>query len=102
MVTAQKSEAETTTAVAETAAIPNVVVAPAAPAVDISAVPATPAELLKQWDAPAPRPSLMQTVVSALAGVWDGITGPGMTQEQRVNREIAEYRGFSDVLHRNS
>lgn len=103
MVTALKTQAEheTNTAVAETTATPAVVVAPA-PALDISHVPETPAELLKQWDAPAPRPSLLQTVASALAGVWDGIIGPGMTQQQRVNREIAEHRGFSDTLHRNA
>ena len=101
MVTAQKTENETTAAVAETTATPAVVVAPA-PSVDISNVPETPAELLKQWEAPAPRRPLIHTVISATLGrVWDAVAGPPMTSQQRVNRDIAEYRGFSDTLHRN-
>ena len=101
MVTAQKTENEATAAVAETTATPAVVVAPA-PSVDISRVPETPAELLKQWEAPAPRRPLIHTVISAaLVRVWDAIAGPAMTNQQRVNREIAEHRGFSETLHRN-
>ncbi|MXZ91399.1 MAG: hypothetical protein F4W95_06235 [Chloroflexi bacterium] len=100
MVTAQKTENEATAAVAETTATPAVVVAPA-PSVDISNVPETPAELLKQWEAPASRRPLIHTAIFAtLVRVWDAITGPAMTDRQRVNREIAEYRGFTKTLHR--
>ncbi len=104
MVTALKPETETSPAVAETATTPNVVVAPApaAPAADVSAVPETPAELLKQWDTPARRRPLIHIVVSAtLVRLWDAIAGPPMTERQRVNRDIAEYRGLSQTLRRN-
>ena len=101
MVTAQKTENKATAAVAETTAAPVVVVAPA-PSVDISNVPETPAELLKQWETPAPRRPLIHTVISATFGrLWDAIAGPPMTSQQRVSREIAEHRGFSDTLLRN-
>ena len=108
MVTALNTQAEneTNAAVAETAAASPVVVERAAPYVadpiDVSRVPETPAELLKQWEAPAPRRPLIHTILSAtLTPVWDAIAGPGMTRQQRVNREVAEYRGFSETLHRN-
>ena len=106
MVAALKPEPETNTAVAENAAAPAVATAPAAAAVadpvDISRVPETPAELLKQWEAPAPRRPLIHAVISAtLVRIWDAIVGPAMTDQQRVNREIAEHRGFSETLHRN-
>ena len=106
MVTALKTENEATAAVAETAEASVVVVEGTAPAVadpvDIAHVPETPAELLKQWEAPAPRRPLIHTVISAaLVRVWDAIAGPAMTNQQRVNREIAEYQGFSETLHRN-
>lgn len=105
MVTALKTENETTTAVAETAEAPAVVVAGAAPPVaapvDISHVPETPAELLKQWPTPAPRRPLLHIVISAtLVRLWDAFAGPAMTDRQRVNRELAEYRGFADTIHR--
>lgn len=101
MVTAQKTENETTAAVAETTATPAVVVAPA-PSVDISNVPETPAELLKQWEPPASRRPLIHTVIYAtMVRLWDAVAGPPMTNRQRVNREIAEHRGFAETLHRN-
>lgn len=66
----------------------------AAPAVDISGVPESPAELLKQWDAPAPkRPLIHAVVMASLVRIWDAITGPGMTEHDRVRREIAEFSG---------
>ncbi len=106
MVTALKTENETNPAVAETAQTSAAVVERAAPAVadqvDIAHVPETPAELLKQWEAPAPRRPLILVAISAtLATLWDAITGPAMTDQQRVNREIAESRGFVETLHRN-
>ena len=106
MVTALKTENETTAAVAETAEASAVVVEGAAPAVaepvDIAHVPETPAELLKQWEAPARRRAPIHVVIFAtLVSLWDALTGPAMTDRQRVNREIAEYRGLSETLHRN-
>ena len=101
MVTALKPENETNTAVAETAAAPTAVVERAAPAAapeDISAVPETPAELLKQWEAPAPRRPLIHTVIAAtLVRIWDALTGPGMTEQERVRRDIAEQNGYVRV-----
>lgn len=97
MVTALKPEHETNTAVAENAAAPAVATAPAA-AVDVSRVPETPAELLKQWEAPAPRRPLIHTVIAAtLVRIWDALTGPGMTEQERVRRDIAEQHGYVRV-----
>ncbi len=84
-------------------------VATAAPAaesaavVDISAIPETPAELLRQWEAPAdvaaPRRPLLHVIVSTvLVRIWDAIVGPPMTDRQRVNRELAEHRGRTHTL----
>ena len=108
MSTAITSETETTAAAAATIAAP--VAAPAAApaaavasavAVDVSAIPETPAELLKQWPAPAPRRPLLHTVISAtLVRFWDALTGPGMTEQERVNRAIAEHNGFIRNLGR--
>lgn len=99
MVTALKPEHEANAAVAETAAAPTAVVERAAPAtapVDISVVPETPAELLKQWD--TPRHPLLHTVIAAtLVRIWDALTGPGMTEQERVRREIAESNGYVRV-----
>ena len=70
-----------------------------AAAVDVSAIPETPAELLKQWQ--APRRPLLHTIVSAtLVRLWDALTGPGMTDQQRVNRAIAEHNGYARNLGR--
>ena len=110
MSTAITSETETVAAAAATIAAP--VAAPAAApaaaavsavAVDVSAIPETPAELLKQWPAaaPAPRRPLLHTVISAtLVRFWDALTGPGMTQQERVDRAIAEHNGFIRNLGR--
>ena len=88
MVTTVTRETESNTAVSAPVAEPVA----ATPAVDISAVPESPAELLKQWD--APKRSLIHTVVMAsLVRIWDAITGPGMTEQDRVRRDIAEFRG---------
>ena len=95
MVTALKPEHETNAAVAENAAAPAVATAPAT-AVDVSSVPETPAELLKQWD--TPRHPLLHTVIAAtLVRIWDALTGPGMTEQERVRRDIAESNGYVRV-----
>ena len=74
-------------------------VTPATAAVDVSAIPETPAELLKQW--PAPRRPLLHTIISAtLVRLWDALTGPGMTEQERTNRAIAEHNGFIRNLGR--
>ena len=96
MVTALKHENETTAAVAENAAAPAATIAPAA-AVDVSRIPETPADLLKEWD--ASRKPLLHTVVAVtLVRAWNFLTGPGMTQRDRLNREIAEARGLTNGL----
>lgn len=89
MVTAINRETESNAAVAESAAA-----APAAAAVDVSAIPETPAELLKQWDAPQ-RHSFLSAIPAALAGLWDSITGPGMTEQDRLRRDLAEFNGYA-------
>ena len=91
MVTAINRETESNTAVAEPQAA-----APAAAAVDVSAIPETPAELLKQWDAPEQR-SLLSAIPAAFAGLWDAVTGPGMTEQDRLRRNIAEHNGYARV-----
>ncbi len=94
MVTALKPENEANTAVAENAAAPAAATAPAA-AVDVSSIPETPAELLKQWDA-ARKPLLYAVIAATLLPVWNFLTGPGMTQRDRLNREVAEANGFTN------
>lgn len=87
-----------------TAPVDTPIAAPAATpataaAVDVSAIPETPAELLKQW--PAPRRPLLHTIISAtLVRLWDALTGPGMTEQERTNRAIAEHNGFIRNLGR--
>ena len=71
---------------------PGVIAAPASPPVDISAVPESPAELLKRWDSPK-RPLIHIVVANTLVRIWDAITGPGMTEQDRIRREIAEVSG---------
>ena len=85
---------------APSAVTPAAAATPAtAAAVDVSAIPETPAELLKQW--PAPRRPLLHTIISAtLVRLWDALTGPGMTEQERTNRAIAEHNGFIRNLGR--
>ena len=89
MVTTISRETESTDA-------SPVAVASAAPAVDISAIPDTPEELLRQWD--TPRRSFLHAIPVVLTSVWDSITGPGMTEQQRIRREMAEFDGRARVL----
>ena len=88
MVTTLNREAESSAVVAA----PAVATAPAT-AVDASSVPETPAELLKQWD--TTRHPLLHTAIAAtLVRIWDALTGPGMTEQARVRRDIAEHNGY--------
>ena len=107
MTTTTTRESESTAIVAEPlaaaaatapAAAPFAV--PSAAAVDVSAVPETPGELLKQWDT-ARRPLLHTVIAATLVRIWDGLTGPGMTERERVNRAVAEHNGFARILGRN-
>ena len=94
MVTTLNRETESSAVVAAPVVEPAAA-APASAPVDISAVPETPAELLKQWQAPAPRRPLIHTIVSAtLVRIWDAIAGPGMTEQDRIRRDIAEHNGY--------
>ena len=108
MTTVTTRETESTAIVAEPLAAPAAATAPpAAPfavpsaaAVDVSAVPETPGELLKQWDT-ARRPLLHTVIAATFVRIWDGLTGPGMTERERVNRAVAEHNGFARILGRN-
>ncbi|MCE2501467.1 MAG: hypothetical protein J4G13_11490 [Dehalococcoidia bacterium] len=92
MVTASKNE--TAPAIAANAAPATTPEAPVVP-VDVSAIPETPAELLRQWD--TPRRPLARGVLSAtLVRAWNLLAGPSMTQRDRLNREIAEAKGFTN------
>ena len=94
MVTTLNRETESSAVVAAPVVEPAAA-APAAAPVDISAVPETPAELLKQWEAPAPQRPLIHTMIAAtLVRIWDALTGPGMTEQERVRRDIAEQNGY--------
>lgn len=108
MTTATTRESESTAIVAEPLAAPAAATTPAAApfavssaaAVDVSAVPETPGELLKQWDT-ARRPLLHTVIAATIVRIWDGLTGPGMTERERVNRAVAEHNGFARILGRN-
>ena len=104
MTTTTTRESESTAIVAEPLAAPTAATAPAAApsaaAVDVSAVPETPGELLRQWDT-ARRPLLHTIIAATLVRIWDGLTGPGMTERERVNRAVAEHNGFARILGRN-
>jgi hypothetical protein len=90
MVTAINPETESKSAVAETAE------APAQPAaVDVSAIPETPAELLTQWEA-SRKPSVQATIVASFVALYNIVAGPGTTSRARLEREIAETRGYRD------
>ena len=105
MTTATTRESESTAIVAEPLAAATAPSAapfavPSAAAVDVSAVPETPGELLKQWDT-ARRPLLHTVIAATFVRIWDGLTGPGMTERERVNRAVAEHNGFARILGRN-
>lgn len=87
MVTAIKPETATKSAVAEAAE--------ASASVDVSAIPETPAELLEQWEA-ARKPSVQATIVASFVALWNVVAGPAMTDRARLEREIAETRGYRD------
>ena len=110
MASTVAQETESPTAVAEkapaTAAVASAPAVEPATAVDLSAVPETPTNLsavpesptalLRDWAAPAadrpnPRPGLW----AVIARCWNSLTGPGMTDQARLQREIAEARGFA-------
>ena len=86
MVTTVNRETESTVVVAAP------VVEPAAN-VDVSAIPETPAELLKQWD--SPKRSMLMSIPSAIVSFLCSLSGPGMTDQDRVRREIAENNGYA-------
>ena len=114
MASTVAQETESPTAVAEKA--PATAAVASAPAVDLSAVPESPTNLsavpesptnlsavpesptalLRDWAAPAadrpnPRPGLW----AVIARCWDALTGPGMTEQARLQREISEAKGFA-------
>ena len=90
MVTAINPETETKSAVAEIA------VAPAeTAAVDVSDIPETPAELLAQWETTR-KPSVKAAIVAGFVALYNIVVGPGTTARARLEREIAETRGYRD------
>ena len=90
MVTAIKPETEAKSAVAETAEATT-----ERAAVDVSAIPETPAELLEQWES-ARKPSVQATILASFVALWNVVAGPAMTDQARLEREIAETRGYRD------
>ena len=92
MVSTATRETESNAAV--TAPVVEPVAATSA-AVDISAIPESPAELLKRWD--APKRSLIHIIPAAFVRIWDSLAGAGMTEQQRVRRDIAEFNGYARV-----
>lgn len=90
MVTAINPEIEAKSAVAETAEAST-----ESAAVDVSAIPETPAELLEQWESTR-KPSVQATIVASFVALWNVVAGPGMTEQARLEREIAETRGYRD------
>ena len=97
MTTIKERENETRNAVAERANI----AAPAQVAdVDVSAVPESPAKLLKQWSAPT-KPLIHTVIAATLIRVWDALTGPGMTERQREQRAMYEHAGFANSVRRH-
>ena len=93
MTSALTQETASRAAVAEKAPAASAT-ATASTAVSVSAVPETPAELIRQWagdDRPNPRRGLWAVV----ARCWDNLAGPGMTEQDRLQRDIAEARGFA-------
>lgn len=90
MVTAINPETETKSAVVETAEAPV-----ESAAVDVSAIPETPAELLEQWGS-ARKSSVRATILAGFAALWNVVAGPAMTDQARLEREIAESRGYRD------
>ncbi len=95
MVTTLNRETESSAVVAAPVVEPAAA-APASAPVDVSVVPETPAELLKQWDTPR-RPLLHTVIAATLVRIWDALTGPGMTEQERVRRDIAEHNGYVRV-----
>ena len=91
MVTTVNRETETSAAVAAPVVEPAAA-ATAVPAVDISAIPESPAELLEQWD--TPKRSFMDVIMAALGRFWDATTGPGKTDLERMNRKIDEHQRY--------
>ena len=59
------------------------------------AIPETPAELLEQWEATR-KPSVQATILASFVALWNVVAGPGMTDQARLEREIAETRGYRD------
>ncbi len=90
MVTAINPETEVKSAVAETAEAPAELAA-----VDVSAIPETPAELLEQWETTR-KPSVQETIVASFVALWNVVAGPAMSDRARLEREIAETRGYRD------
>ena len=92
MASTVAQETESPTAVAEKA--PAAVAS--APTLDLSAVPESPTALLRDWAAPAAdRPNPRTGLWAVIARCWDALTGPGMTEQARLQREIAEAKGFA-------
>ena len=57
--------------------------------VDVSAIPETPEELLKQWTG-ADKISRVSKLVSGVAAFFAAFSGPPMTDQQKAQRELAE------------
>ncbi len=90
MTTIKEIETESRTAVVEQ---PAVVAATPAIEIDLSGIPESPAELLKQWT-PSKNPPIHTVIAAALVRWWDAISGPPMSERERSRRAVAEHAGF--------
>ena len=67
--------------------------------VDVSAIPETPEELLKQWTG-ADKISRVNKLVSAVGAFFAAFRGPAMTDQQRMQRVLAEESAILRIIRR--
>ena len=102
MTTVKEREIEELDTLSPAAVAGPEVMAPAAPTaeIDVSTIPETPEELLNQWT-PAKKPLLHVVIAAALIRVWDSLTGPAMTEQERLRREVQHHSGYACYYRRN-
>ena len=67
--------------------------------VDVSAIPETPEELLKQWTG-ADKISRVNKLVSGVGAFFAAFLGPAMTDQQRMQRVLAEESAILRIIRR--
>lgn len=79
------------------AAMPAPAVPPAG--LDISHIPPTPDDLFVQWKV-SRRTAWRAAVAAVLLSIWDAVTGPPATEQERRRREVADAREYSKYMLR--